>query len=68
MTHYIEDLQPGMSATIGKTITDADIVLFAGVSTDTNAVHLDEEFGKTTAFGGRRIVDWLSGEQLPRIC
>ena len=22
----------------------------------------------TTAFGGKRIVDWLSGEQLPRIC
>ena len=22
----------------------------------------------TTGFGGRRIVDWLSGEQLPRIC
>ena len=22
----------------------------------------------TTAFGGRRMVDWLSGEQLPRIC
>jgi hydrogenase expression/formation protein HypE len=22
----------------------------------------------STAFGGRRIVDWLSGEQLPRIC
>lgn len=22
----------------------------------------------TTAFGGRRIVDWLSGDQLPRIC
>jgi hydrogenase expression/formation protein HypE len=22
----------------------------------------------TTAFGGRRIVDWLTGEQLPRIC
>jgi hydrogenase expression/formation protein HypE len=22
----------------------------------------------TTSFGGRRIVDWLSGEQLPRIC
>jgi hydrogenase expression/formation protein HypE len=21
-----------------------------------------------TAFGGRRMVDWLSGEQLPRIC
>lgn len=22
----------------------------------------------TTRFGGRRVVDWLSGEQLPRIC
>jgi hydrogenase expression/formation protein HypE len=22
----------------------------------------------TTTFGGRRIVDWLTGEQLPRIC
>ena len=60
MTFYIEDLQPGMSHTMGKTITDADIVLFAGVSTDTNAVHLDEEFGKTTAFGGRIAHGMLS--------
>ncbi len=51
--HDIEDLQPGMSASIAKTITDADIVLFSAVSTDTNAVHLNEEFAKTTLFGGR---------------
>jgi Zn finger protein HypA/HybF involved in hydrogenase expression len=25
-------------------------------------------YGMETAFGGRRMVDWLSGEQLPRIC
>ena len=60
MTVYIDELQPGMSATIGKTITDADIVMFAGISTDTNAVHLDEEFGKTTAFGGRIAHGMLS--------
>jgi hypothetical protein len=30
----IEDLSVGMSAEIAKTITDADLVLFAGVSTD----------------------------------
>ena len=60
MTFYIEDLQPGMSHTMGKTITDADIVLFAGVSTDTNAVHLDEEFGKSTPFGGRIAHGMLS--------
>ena len=29
----------------------------------------DHRFVKmTTGFGGGRIVDWLSGEQLPRIC
>jgi hydrogenase expression/formation protein HypE len=29
----------------------------------------DQKFVQmTTGFGGGRIVDWLSGEQLPRIC
>jgi hydrogenase expression/formation protein HypE len=34
------------------------------------SVHADTQHfvQMTTAFGGRRIVDWLSGEQLPRIC
>lgn len=51
--HDVEDLRPGMSATFSKTITEADIVLFAGVSGDNNAVHVNEEFAATTAFGGR---------------
>ncbi len=49
----VEDLQPGMSGSFSKTITEADIVMFAGVSGDTNAVHLSEEFAATTRFGGR---------------
>ena len=49
----IEDLKVGMSASFAKTITEADIVLFAGVSGDNNAVHTNEEFAATTAFGGR---------------
>ena len=53
MSYTINDLKPGMSYTMGKTVSEADIVMFAGVSTDTNAVHLDEEFAKTTQFGGR---------------
>ncbi len=36
-----------------KTITDADIVMFAGVSCDVNPVHINEEFAKKTMFGGR---------------
>lgn len=51
--HDVEDLHPGMQATFSKTITEADIVLFAGVSGDNNAVHVNEEFAATTPFGGR---------------
>ena len=49
----IEDLRPGMHATFSKTITESDIVLFAGVSGDNNAVHMNEEFAARTVFGGR---------------
>jgi 3-hydroxybutyryl-CoA dehydratase len=48
-----EDLKPGMSATFAKTITEADIVLFAAASGDNNAVHINEEFAQTTRFKGR---------------
>lgn len=51
--HDVEDLHIGMSASFSKTITEADIVLFAGVSGDNNAVHTNEEFAATTRFGGR---------------
>lgn len=51
--YYIEDLSPGMTATFGKTITEADILMFAGVSGDTNPVHLNQEFAMETAFQGR---------------
>lgn len=49
----VEDLHVGMTASFSKTITEADIVLFAGVSGDNNAVHTNEEFAATTRFGGR---------------
>ncbi|MGB4674234.1 MAG: MaoC family dehydratase [Azovibrio sp.] len=65
--HDIEDLQPGMSASIAKTITEADIVLFSGVSTDTNAVHLNEEFAKTTPFGGRIAHGMLSASLISAV-
>jgi 3-hydroxybutyryl-CoA dehydratase len=42
-----------MSAIFTKTVTEADIVLFAGISGDTNPVHLDEQFAKATMFKGR---------------
>jgi len=48
----IEDLRVGMSATYAKTLSAADIALFAQLSDDHNALHTNEEFARTTAFGG----------------
>jgi 3-hydroxybutyryl-CoA dehydratase len=49
----IEDFSIGMNATFSKTITEADIVLFAGVSGDNNALHINQEYAETTPFEGR---------------
>lgn len=51
--YNIEDLQIGQSASIAKTVTEADIILYAGISTDINPVHLNEEFAKGTPFKTR---------------
>src|SRR5947208_4023764 len=37
----------------GRTVTEADIVIFAGLSGDYNVLHTDAEFMKTTIFGER---------------
>lgn len=59
-----EDLKVGMSATFSKTITEADIVLFAGASGDNNAIHINEEFAKTTPFQGRIAHGFLTASTI----
>jgi acyl dehydratase len=44
----------------GRTVTETDIVLFAGVSGDYNVLHTDAEFMKTSSFG-ERIAHGLLG-------
>ncbi|MEZ5628247.1 MAG: MaoC family dehydratase [Rhodocyclaceae bacterium] len=58
--HRFEDLTVGMSAAYGHTVTEADILLFAGVSGDTNPVHLNEELAAASMFGGRIAHGMLS--------
>ncbi len=36
-----------------RTVTETDVVNFAGLSGDFNPLHTDEEFGKSTPFGAR---------------
>ena len=48
---YFDDVEVGQQwESLGRTITEADIVNFAGLSGDFNPIHLDHEFAKTTAF------------------
>jgi 3-hydroxybutyryl-CoA dehydratase len=51
--YFFEDLHIGQNATVGKTITEADILLYAAVSTDTNPIHIDAEAAKQSIFGER---------------
>ena len=37
----------------GRTVTEADVVAFAGLSGDFNPLHTNAEYGKTTPFGER---------------
>ncbi len=51
---YFDDFYVGQSwVTPARTITDADVTNFAGISGDFNPLHTDEEFAKKTQFGGR---------------
>lgn len=57
---YFEDLLVGDEVRYVRRITDEDIVSFARVSGDDNPLHLDEEFARTTRFGGRIAHGMLS--------
>lgn len=51
---YFEDLAVGdVFESPGRTVTEADVMLFAGLSGDYNVLHTDEEYMKGTAFGTR---------------
>ena len=50
---YLDEIQPGMSATIERTVTERDVQLFGESTGDMNPVHFDEEFARKTVFRGR---------------
>ncbi len=71
--YYLEDLEVGMSDSFAKTITDADVCLFAGISGDTNPVHINDDYAKTTMFEQRivhgmfsaALISTVAGTKLP---
>jgi acyl dehydratase len=56
---WFEEFEVGMTVTSpGRTVTEADIVNFAGLSGDYNQIHVDAEFSKEQPFG-RRVAHGL---------
>jgi len=48
---YFDDVEVGQEwESQGRTITEADVVNFAGISGDFNPIHMDHEYAKTTPF------------------
>ena len=51
---FYEDMEVGEEhKSTGRTVTETDIVNFAGISADYNNMHIDEEFAKNTVFKTR---------------
>lgn len=59
-SYKIEEIAPGMTASMTHLVTEEDVRNFAEVSGDHNPVHLDEEYAKQSRFG-RRIAHGLFG-------
>ena len=69
----LDQLHVGDEAEWSRTVTETDIALFAAATGDMNPFHMDEEFAKTTVFGGRiahgmmlaGMISRVLGMQLP---
>jgi 3-hydroxybutyryl-CoA dehydratase len=55
-----DSLTVGSSATMAKTITETDVVLFAGITGDFNPAHIDAVAAARSRFGGRIAHGMLS--------
>lgn len=58
--YSFEDLRVGQTASLGKTITEADLVLYCAVTLDTNPMHMNEELAAQLRFGTRIVHGMLS--------
>jgi 3-hydroxybutyryl-CoA dehydratase len=56
----IDEMMVGMSAEHAKTVTEADIVLYAGITGDFNPVHVDADVAARSMFGARIAHGMLS--------
>ncbi|HEX6042522.1 MaoC family dehydratase [Longimicrobium sp.] len=56
----MSEIQAGQTAEFTRTVTEADVVLFAGVTGDLNPAHIDDVWARAGRFGGRIAHGMLS--------
>jgi len=69
----VRDFVPGQKARTTKTISEADVYAFAGITGDFNPLHVDPEFARRSRFGERiahgmltaGLISTVLGMQLP---
>jgi 3-hydroxybutyryl-CoA dehydratase len=57
---YSDEVVVGQTAEFRKTVTETDVVLFAGITGDLNPAHIDEVAASASRFGGRIAHGMLS--------
>ncbi|WP_027469375.1 MaoC family dehydratase [Deefgea rivuli] len=67
MARFFNELSLGDFDEYRKTVTETDVVLFAGLTGDNNPMHIDEEFASQTRFGGRIIHGMLTASFLSSV-
>ena len=71
MSQNVQNLAPlpaiGTQATLSRTITEDDILLFALVSGDHNPIHLDAEYAEKSLFGKRIAHGFLIGSLISAV-
>ncbi|MBP7249059.1 MAG: MaoC family dehydratase [Negativicutes bacterium] len=58
--HKFEEIQVGDSGQVTKTVTETDVILYAGITGDNNPVHINEIEAKASRFGQRLVHGMLT--------
>ena len=56
----MSEIEVGQAAEFTKTVTETDVVLFAGITGDLNPAHIDDVWAQASRFGGRIAHGMLS--------
>lgn len=63
----MDNFTVGQQAACSKTITETDVVMFAGLSGDFNPIHIDSEYAKNTRFNERIAHGLLTSSLLSQL-